>query len=72
MAELFEADSYMIRQKVMKILGEEFHIYSDESTVSNVEKRILNIKTDNVKIAKILNNLFLRMVSYKTGSKLRS
>ena len=31
MAHLFESDGYMVRQKVMKILGEEFHIYSDES-----------------------------------------
>ena len=31
MEHLFESDAYMVRQKVMKILGEEFHIYSDES-----------------------------------------
>ena len=31
MAHLFDSDGYMVRQKVMKILGEEFHIYSDES-----------------------------------------
>ena len=31
MSNLYEADSYMVRQKVMKILGEEFHIYSDTS-----------------------------------------
>ena len=31
MASLFESDGYMVRQKVVKILGEEFHIYSDES-----------------------------------------
>ena len=36
MAELFEADGYMVRQKVMKILGEEFHIYSDESMQSMI------------------------------------
>ncbi|MGB1472715.1 MAG: hypothetical protein ACPG87_06515, partial [Candidatus Thalassarchaeaceae archaeon] len=31
MSTIYEADSYMVRQKVMKILGEEFHIYSDSS-----------------------------------------
>ncbi len=31
MAGLLESDSYMIRQKVLKLLGEEFHIYSDGS-----------------------------------------
>ena len=31
MAELFESDSYMLRRKVLKLLGAEFHIYSDES-----------------------------------------
>ena len=36
MAHLFESDGYMVRQKVMKILGEEFHIYSDESMRSMI------------------------------------
>lgn len=36
MAHLFESDGYLIRQKVMKILGEEFHIYSDESMQSMI------------------------------------
>ena len=40
------------------IISSALDIYSDESTVSNVENKILDIKTDNVKIAKILNNLF--------------
>ena len=31
MSELYEADSYMVRQKVLKLIGEEFHIYSDDS-----------------------------------------
>ena len=31
MSNLYEADSYMVRQKVLKLLGEEFHIYSDDS-----------------------------------------
>ena len=36
MAHLFESDGYMVRQKVVKILGEEFHIYSDESMRSMI------------------------------------
>ena len=40
------------------IISSALDIYSDESTVSNVENKILDIKTDNVKIAKILHNLF--------------
>ena len=36
MAHLFESDGYMVRQKVIKILGEEFHIYSDESMRSMI------------------------------------
>ena len=36
MEHLFDSDGYMVRQKVMKILGEEFHIYSDESMRSMI------------------------------------
>ncbi|HJL64500.1 MAG TPA: hypothetical protein QGF70_02830, partial [Candidatus Thalassarchaeaceae archaeon] len=46
---LFEADSYMIRQKVMKILGEEFHIYSDESMENMIgysKQKALKLKED--------------------------
>ncbi len=49
MAELFEADSYMIRQKVLKLLGEEFHIYSDESMENMIgysKKKALKLKED--------------------------
>jgi len=49
MAGLFEADSYMIRQKVMKILGEEFHIYSDESMENMIgysKQKALKLKED--------------------------
>jgi hypothetical protein len=31
MVELLEADTYLIRKKVLKILGEAFHIYTDDS-----------------------------------------
>jgi len=40
------------------IISSALDIYSDESTITNVENRILNIKTDNTKVAKILHNLF--------------
>ena len=40
------------------IISSALDIYSDESTVDNVENRILKIKTDNPKIAKILHNLY--------------
>ena len=31
MVALLEADTYLIRKKVLKILGEAFHIYTDDS-----------------------------------------
>ena len=40
------------------IISSALDIYSDESTVTNVEGQILSIKTDNVKVAQILHNLF--------------
>ena len=40
------------------IISSALDIYSDESTIDNVEGRILKIKTDNPKVAKILHNLF--------------
>ena len=40
------------------IISSALDIYCDESTVDNVENRILKIKTDNPKVAKILHNLF--------------
>ena len=40
------------------IISSALDVYSDESTVSNVEGEILKIKTDNPKVAKILHNLF--------------
>ena len=40
------------------IISSALDIYSDESTVTNVEGRVLKVKTDNPKIAKILYNLF--------------
>jgi hypothetical protein len=49
MTELFETDSYMIRQKVMKLLGGEFHIYSDESMENIIgysKQKALKLKED--------------------------
>ena len=49
MVALLEADTYMIRQKVLKILGEEFHIYSDESMENMIgysKQKALKLKED--------------------------
>ena len=40
------------------IISSALDIYSDESTVDNVEHEILSIKTDNSKVHSILHNLF--------------
>ena len=40
------------------IIASALDVYADESTVKNVENDVLNIKTNNVKIQKILHNLF--------------
>jgi len=40
------------------IIASALDIYSDESTVNNIEDEILTIKTDNAKVHKILHNLF--------------
>jgi hypothetical protein len=40
------------------IIASALDIYSDESTVDNIEGEILNIKTENVKVQKILHNLY--------------
>ena len=47
--ELMDSDS---------IISSALDIYSDESTIDNVEKMTLKIKTENVKVHKILHNLF--------------
>ena len=44
--------------KLDPIISSALDIYSDESTIDNNENRILNIKTNNPKIYKILHNLF--------------
>ena len=49
MSHLYEADSYMVRQKVLKLLGEEFHIYSDDSMqqlIGYSKQKALKLKED--------------------------
>ena len=49
MSNLYEADSYMVRQKVLKLLGEEFHIYSDDSMqqlIGYSKQKALKVKED--------------------------
>jgi len=40
------------------IISSALDIYSDESTINNIENETLSINTDNVKVHKILHNLF--------------
>ena len=40
------------------IISSALDIYSDESTVNNVENKILSVRSDNPRVTKILNNLF--------------
>ena len=40
------------------IISSALDIYSDESTIDNIEGEILTVRTDNVKVHKILHNLF--------------
>ena len=40
------------------IISSALDIYSDESSIDNVENEILKIKSDNPKVTKILHNLF--------------
>tara|TARA_Y100000034_G_scaffold70908_1_gene85468 strand:+ start:871 stop:2625 length:1755 start_codon:yes stop_codon:yes gene_type:complete len=45
------------------IIASALDIYSDESTVDNIEGEILKIKTDNIKVEKILHNLFYDVIN---------
>ena len=45
------------------IISSALDIYSDESTVSDVEGKILKIKTDNPKLHAILDNLFYDIIN---------
>ena len=49
MNPLYDSDSYMIRQKVLKLFGETFHIYSDESMTQLVgycKQKAFKLKED--------------------------
>ena len=45
------------------IISSALDIYSDESTIDNVENKILKITTDNPKIHSILDNLFYGIIN---------
>jgi len=45
------------------IIASALDIYSDESTVSNIEGEILKVKSENVKVQKILHNLFYDVIN---------
>ena len=45
------------------IISSALDVYSDESTISNVENEILKVKSDNPKVTKILHNLFYNILN---------
>ena len=45
------------------IIASALDIYSDESTIDNIEGEILKIKTENTKISKILHNLYYDIIN---------
>ena len=45
------------------IISSALDVYSDESTVSNVENKILKIKSNNNKVTEILHNLFYDIIN---------
>ena len=63
MTDLLNANTYVIKKKLLKILGEEFHIYIDDQDVliGYSEQKALKIKedirvfSDKSKSNKILN-----------------
>ncbi|MCP2502764.1 MAG: hypothetical protein NLN66_01765 [Candidatus Thalassarchaeaceae archaeon] len=49
MTDLLNANTYLIRKKLMKILGEEFHIYTDDNQevmIGYSKQKALKIKED--------------------------
>ena len=56
------------------IISSALDIYADESTIDNVEKNILSIKTENNKIHEILYNLFYNIlnIQYNLWSWIRN
>jgi len=45
------------------IISSALDIYSDESTIDNIEGQIIKIKTNNSKVEKILHNLFYDVIN---------
>ena len=45
------------------IIASALDIYSDESTVTNIEGEILKVKSENTKVQKILHNLFYDVIN---------
>jgi hypothetical protein len=45
------------------IIASALDIYSDESTIDNIEGELLKIKTENSKIGKILHNLYYDIIN---------
>ena len=45
------------------IISSALDIYSDESTVENIEGEILKVKSENTKVQKILHNLFYDIIN---------
>ena len=45
------------------IISSALDIYSDESTIDNIEGEILKIRTDNAQVEKILHNLFYDVIN---------
>ena len=49
MSDPYKVESYMVRQKVLKLLGAEFHIYSDDSMqqlIGYSKQKALKLKED--------------------------
>ena len=45
------------------IIASALDIYSDESTVTNIEGEILKVKSENTKVQKILHNLYYDVIN---------
>ena len=56
------------------IIASALDIYSDESTVTNIEGEILKVKSENTKVQKILHNLYYDVINieYNLWSWLRN
>jgi hypothetical protein len=49
MTDLLNANTYVIKKKLLKVLGEEFHIYADDNQdvlIGYSEQKAIKIKED--------------------------